>query len=134
MQNDSRSAVWEQVIDIIQDQSKKNMGFFILENVMGQAHKSPDSAISFMEQSVLRIQQTTTYLVSVFELDSRDFHLPQHRRRIYIVGVNQKYVSLPVPCPSPLPEKSVSELWADILHPAVENDRPRPYMWCESGM
>lgn len=122
--DDERAGVFEQVTKIIIDQYQKGMAFWIIEMVLGQTFIDPSTGKSYYDAWLQEIsRECPACLISCFRLDSRDYWLPQHRERIYTVGIHMRYSSTPVPRPLPLPKVSVQSLWQELLHPGLPPNR-----------
>ena len=110
---DSRGTLFFQIEKIIE--AKKPM-FFILENVRGLTTHNNGETFKSIKKI---LEQKLGYTVSSWVLNSRDYGVPQTRRRVYIVGTkNGKIIDMPlekdpskIPYPSTwhLLEKEVDE-------------------------
>jgi DNA (cytosine-5)-methyltransferase 1 len=59
--------------------------FFVFENVAGLGHRPSSSSL----HSFLEAFGVAGFRVTTFYLDSADFGIPQHRKRMFIVGFNK---------------------------------------------
>lgn len=84
---DTRGTLFFEVARILKDKRPKG---FILENVEGLV--THDGGKTF--QVILEILNSLHYKVSYRVLNSKDFGVPQERKRIYIVGSKSKTVDL----------------------------------------
>ncbi|MEM6320095.1 MAG: DNA cytosine methyltransferase [Bacteroidota bacterium] len=73
--------------DIVRILKEKKPASFLLENVSGLKHH--DGGNTF-RQIVETLQNELGYFVTTRELDAADYGVPQHRKRIYIVGFINK--------------------------------------------
>ena len=122
--DDKRAKVFEQVTRIIIDQTQKGMAFWIIEMVLGQTFIDPSTGKSYYDAWLQEVsEKCPACFISCFRLDSRDYWLPQHRERIYTVGIHRRYSLIPVPRPAPLPKISVQSLWQELLHPGLPVNR-----------
>ena len=133
---DPRAQVFGKVSDIIVDQGHKAAHFFILEMVPGMdemrswnvrtRHSTPFAA--WLADLSTRAPM---WEVHVWQMDTANY-LPQHRERIYAVGVN-KHVAYRSPQPPrrPAPEKRI--MLSHLLHPGIEpnqeQDLPARLRW-----
>jgi len=76
--------------DIVRILSAKKPKAFLLENVAGLV--SHDGGKTF-KQILSTLEEELEYSVHYKMLDSADYGVPQHRRRIYIVGFNKEIES-----------------------------------------
>ena len=126
---DERSAVFEAVHRMICFQGLSGMQFFIVEQVPGQdtlpkKHRLRGETETHYTQWLQRLSlEAPMFFVSGFRLNTCNYHLPQHRERLYTVGVHRSMVTVPVPHPPSLPNVSLHEMWDSVLHPALGHDR-----------
>lgn len=73
--------------DIVRILKEKRPESFLLENVSGLKHH--DKGNTF-KQIIDTLEDELGYFVTTRELDSADYGVPQHRKRIYIVGFNEQ--------------------------------------------
>jgi DNA (cytosine-5)-methyltransferase 1 len=59
---------------------------FLLENVVGLVNHDKGNTFRIIQESLIELGYELTYQI----LDSADFGLPQHRKRIYIVGFDKR--------------------------------------------
>jgi len=72
--------------DIVRILKEKKPESFLLENVSGLKHHDNGNTL---KQIMTTLRNELGYWVDIKELDSADYGVPQHRRRIYIVGFNK---------------------------------------------
>ncbi len=77
--------------DIVRILKEKQPKSFLLENVSGLLHH--DNGQTF-KQIIKTLEEELGYWVTTKVLDSADYSIPQHRRRIYIVGFNKKIAKI----------------------------------------
>jgi DNA (cytosine-5)-methyltransferase 1 len=77
--NDSRGELFYILVEFIKKSQPK---FFLLENVMGLVTSNKGENFKIVIESL----RETGYKVTWAILDSQNFGLPQHRKRVYIVG------------------------------------------------
>jgi DNA (cytosine-5)-methyltransferase 1 len=83
---DERGEVYYRIIDILVQKEPK---FILLENVRNL--KSHDGGKTYME--VMRaLSEDANYEADSVVLDTKDFGLPQTRRRIFIFGIHRNYL------------------------------------------
>jgi site-specific DNA-cytosine methylase len=97
--NHSLAQVWDKVCEILCDQAKKGAVFFIIEMVPGMAHKPRGQAMSFHEQWIE--DMSPMWSCQTFQVNSKDYGLPQCRRRNYTVGFNKSRLTMPPQPPPP---------------------------------
>ena len=123
---DDRSRVWWKVTDILIDQGQKGSWFFILEIVVGmdthQAGAGGDRSrrhadTPYQEWLALFSKEAPMWEVHVWSLNTQAY-LPQHRERLYTVGVNRA-VGCTSPRPPPMTNASDRLGLADLLHPDI---------------
>lgn len=98
------------------------MAFFIIEMVEGQDFcPSPRwSSTSCYTEWVQRLaREAPSWLASSFKLNAQQYGLPQHRVRLYTLGVNRLHTALPVSSLPRVPYSSPEQLWKRVLHPAL---------------
>ena len=78
--------------DIVRILKKKEPSSFLLENVSGLVNH--DGGKTFKE-IIRTLEKELGYLVRAKVLDSADFGVPQHRKRIYIVGFHKDVFEKP---------------------------------------
>jgi DNA (cytosine-5)-methyltransferase 1 len=81
----------------------------VFENVPGLR----DTEGGTFYRKVLRAFAKLRYCTTTWILDAADFGVPQHRSRLFIIGVRQG-PSLPPPAPSPSPQVSVRHAISDL--------------------
>ena len=133
---DNRAQVFWKVNDIIIDQGHKGALFFILENVTGmdKKHSGDDRTrhpTPFAEWLADLSTRAPMWEVHVWKMDTANY-LPQHRERIYTVGVNRSMqCRSPHPPCRPAAEQRIP--LSDILHPGIqpnqETDLPPRLRW-----
>ena len=127
--NDPRAQVFSKVNDIIIDQGHKGAYFFILEMVDGMnthrktRHGNCDNLRHLPEMTPYNTRlsdlsrRAPMWEVHVWMMDTQNY-LPQHRRRLYTIGVN-KSVGCTTPCTPPLPMPFQQITLADLMHPGI---------------
>ena len=108
-ESDSRSdVIWA----LIQHIKKRQPRFFILENVLGLALHHRDTLELIMK--ALRNVFTAdgdSYAVQVATFNSKDFQVPQRRRRIYIMGIRKLgRESVKIEWPTPTGQVSIRSI------------------------
>lgn len=73
--------------DIVRILKEKKPASFLLENVSGLKHHDKGNTL---KQIIDTLKNELGYWVDLKELDSADYGVPQHRRRIYIVGFSKE--------------------------------------------
>ena len=124
--NDVRSQVWWKVTDILIDQGQKGAWFFIVEIVSGMNTRQAgadrdrsrhDASTPYQEWLDILSQDAPMWDVQPWTLNTQDY-LPQHRERLYTVGINRS-----VGCSSPRrPPRTSTEdrlALAELLHLAM---------------
>ena len=142
---DTRSQVFWKVNDIIVDQGHKGALFFILEMVTGidAMHSGGDRPRHHPDGDRPRQQtplaewlsdlsaRAPMWEVHVWHMDTADY-LPQHRERLYTVGVNKNTACISPHRPR-RPDSDQRITLSDILHPGIpqnqEQDLPARLRW-----
>ena len=88
--------------------------YFILENVNRILTIDNKQTI----QTIKKILKDLGYLVDIFQLDSKDYGVPQTRRRAFIYGL-KKNLKIMFP-PTPPPKKKLKKTTLDILEKEVD--------------
>ena len=123
---DERSRVWWKVTDILIDQGRKGSWFFILEIVIGmdthQAGAGGDRSrhhadTPYGEWLAIFSKEAPMWEVHVWSMNTQAY-LPQHRERLYTVGINRA-VGCTSPRPPPMTYASDRLGLADLLHPGI---------------
>lgn len=108
VENSERGNLFFCIADILEAKRPKA---FILENVRHLIKHDDGKTFAV----ILDILKTLNYQVTYKVLKASDFNVPQHRPRVFIVGVDQdrlKPDSLPFEFPRPLPlTKTMSDIW-----------------------
>jgi len=73
--------------DIVRILMEKKPEAFLLENVAGLVNHGNGRTFELIKTT---LENDLDYWISTKVLDSADYEVPQHRRRIYIVGFNKK--------------------------------------------
>ncbi|CAE7265647.1 ssoIIM [Symbiodinium sp. CCMP2456] len=121
--SDERHAVFEKVHEIIVFQGSLGMAFFITEMVLGHDHTQRGEELSAYKTWLFRMaRDAPMYLLSSFILPTQDY-LPQHRERIYTLGIHKQHTALPVPMSPAMP--GMRQSWARVLHPGMPTHRER---------
>lgn len=107
--DDQRGRVIQWVIKHIK---KRLPRCFLLENVEGLVKRHSKFFNWLLEQinSIKDSNGKKAYTVHWQILNSNDFRLPQHRRRVYIVGTLNKYVQSPFTWPAPLGKRKLTAI------------------------
>lgn len=114
--------------------------FFIMEQVVGhdavsrEEEKDVDeeASSSYMKWLCDLQERAPFFAIAKWRLDAREFGLPQHRSRLYTIGVRREYLRLPPPRPAPLPLERPENLWQKFLHPGLPKTREEfltPQQW-----
>lgn len=90
---DHRILVFEKIIEWIEAFARRNLQWFILENVKG-IDKKFGGRPSFLQQIQARLDAIPNFQVRLWLLNSCDYFLPQQRARYYIVGVRSSVLGL----------------------------------------
>ena len=91
MQADTRTRVFQQIVAHIIEQSGRKLSFFVIENVEGLKKRWRGQDMPYLRKIMYQLENG---LVGRWEIAHRvvntsSFGLPQHRRRIYIVGIRR---------------------------------------------
>ena len=128
---DPRAAVFARVLSWIRHLAKRSLQFYVIENVPGLAHarrserrgpargascasRKPACGASCARRRGKRTRKSALKQVQrrlhgfgfhqeVFYLNTKDFGLPQHRPRIYIIGVRKSCMARPLLSPRGFP-------------------------------
>ena len=132
--NDKRADVFLKVTDILKDQGKKGAYFFILEMVPGmdtphsedpsnEAGRKSQSDCTWHGQTPFEkwlealTRDAPMWEVHVWTMATQDY-LPQHRERLYTVGVNRAAGCMS-PRPPPKPRSHERPRLAEMMHPGI---------------
>lgn len=90
LHQDERYMVFKRVTDSIVHQGHGSALFFVLEQVMGFCHVPQGQASSPLDSWLADLQaRAPMWQVHVNYMNSADY-LPQHRPRVYVVGLNRR--------------------------------------------
>jgi DNA (cytosine-5)-methyltransferase 1 len=83
---DPRADTLTQYLRVLGDTRPKA---FLLENVLGLGYSGKSEGLDFIRRGVARInlETGTQYSLTVMALNAADFGVPQHRERLFVVGV-----------------------------------------------
>lgn len=84
---DKRGTVFNECLETIKNSSPK---VFILENVKGLLTHDNGKTFDFIIKKLNNVNKKT-YNIYYKVLNTVDYNLPQHRQRIYIIGIKKKY-------------------------------------------
>ena len=116
---DLRSGPSDKMVEILEDQGQKGCYFFVVEMVPGQGHRRKGATLSDHDVWVRDLEvRAPMWQVWAWKLDSQDYGLPQHRERLYTIGLH-KAVQRAVLLPRIAARRSLAEQWADVLHPGI---------------
>ena len=88
---DKRAHVFKRIIRwCIHLARRGDLQFFVIENVVGIAHKKKGQSSLFRLMRMLRLG--TGFKVVAWKLNARDFGVAQNRPRVYIVGVRKSHM------------------------------------------
>lgn len=95
--NDARNTLFQNYLDIADIIKPK---VIIMENVrLLTSMKDPDG--TFVKERILKVFKSHGYISSFYELNAKDFGVPQHRERVFFIGVREDLSKIPsVPLPS----------------------------------
>lgn len=79
---------------------------FLLENVVGLVNHDKGNTLKVIQESLIEEGYSISYKV----LDSADFGLPQHRKRIYIVGFDKSVFGENIDFQFPNPSSKVTDI------------------------
>ena len=112
-ENDPREAVFQKVTDIIVSQGKKRCFGFCLEMVLGIAHRSREQ--SYYETWIEQLRERAPmFRIDTWPMNSMDY-VPQHRPRLYTVGVLRELLG-DAGIPPPMPPANMRAPLGDLLH------------------
>ena len=125
--DDERAALFAAVSNMIKCHGKRTLKLFVIEMVCAQDHKSSRNKkeMSFCKSWVAELATCMPeFCITCHRLNSADYLLPQHRIRLYTVGVRKSCSGMTsFPQVPPLPRQSPEGLWAQILHRALPDMR-----------
>ena len=87
---DSRCSVFDQVGEWIKHLVKFGLLWFVLENVSGILKRGAQDAISWADRFIAELQASLPagWNICIRRADCMDFGIPQHRPRVFVVGVS----------------------------------------------
>lgn len=85
--NDERSLVFKKILTYLEDGAAKGLKWFILENVPGIRNRKNKGPSYLTELYVWFASKLPQFTVVDWDMDPREYGLPQARGRVYIVGV-----------------------------------------------
>ena len=125
--DDIRAQVFMKVTDVIVDQGYKGAHFFLLEMVEGMAHEAASEKHSRARDAQAESPHTVwvaelgarapMWEIHVWKLNTRSY-LPQHRPRLYTVGVS-RIMGCQSPRPPVSPPLAMRPCLDNILHPGI---------------
>ncbi len=92
--NDDRGTLFQEYVRILKELQPRG---FLFENVYGLLGAQGGDAIKQIVQAFKEVGYKLSYRV----LDTADYGVPQHRERLIIVGLKDKYFKLPKPTHGP---------------------------------
>ena len=121
-EEDERAQIFEQVTAAIKEQARRGVLLgFLIEMVPGMAHSRSSTGLggpSYYEQWMQEIQRDMPdFYVVDWVMQSADY-LPQHRERLYTVGLRRDALGAGILAPPRLPRQAqlLRTRLADILH------------------
>ena len=119
---DVRARIFERVIEAIKEQARRGVLIgFVIEMVVGMAHSRRSTGLggpSYHSQWIQEIQNDMPYFyVCTWKMQSADY-VPQHRERLYTVGLRRDVLGAEILMPPRLPSQAqlLRASLADILH------------------
>ena len=113
---DPRNSLWREYFRIVREAQPE---FIVLENVPGMLFEKNAKEWN----DLLKVCEDAGFYTSFGVLDSADFGVPQHRRRLFVVGSRKGKVELPEGNPNL--RVTVQEALQDLERPAnVPNHQP----------
>jgi len=82
--DDPRNHLYKYFIELIKDVQPR---IFLMENVRGMLNKSKEIMDDFSKN-------LTNYRATIFLLNAKEFGVPQHRERVFILGTNDKNIEV----------------------------------------
>ena len=126
-ENDPRERVFRQVTKFIKSQGRKRCLGFIVEMVLGIAHRSREQ--SYYEVWLEDLQRSAPmFRIDTWLVNSKDY-VPQHRPRLYTVGVLRELLG-DAGIPPPMPLAIMRASLGDALHkgmPPVDENMLTPH-------
>lgn len=110
MIDDPRNVLYKSFVDFVGDIQPK---FFVMENVPGLVSMAKGA----VRDAVLDDFTSRGYNVSWKILSADDFGVPQHRRRVFFVGLNKKYfgdMTFEFPNPTDIKKVSCKDAISDL--------------------
>ena len=126
-ENDPRERVFRQVTKFIKSQGRKRCLGFIVEMVEGIAHRSREQSYYEVWFEDLR-RSAPMFRIDTWLINSKDY-VPQHRPRLYTVGVLRELLG-DAGIPPPMPLASMRAPLGDALHkgmPPVDENMLTPH-------
>ena len=115
-EDDPRERVFRQVTKLIISQGRKRCLGFIVEMVLGIAHRSREK--SYYEGWFQYLQRhCPMYRIDTWFMNSKDY-VPQHRPRLYTVGVLREALG-DAGIPPPMPLASMRAALGEALHKGI---------------
>lgn len=127
MKEDYRNYLFESYIKIL-DNYKPS--FFIFENVMGMLSAAPDGS-PIVDKIRSAFNEAGYYVIEDFKqavFDVADFGVPQHRKRVIILGVNkEKFSKQTCTCGAGIEtyKAIIDEFYGDIMPRFKKQSKPR---------
>ena len=125
--DDKRAQVFTTVSNMVKCHGRRALKIFIIEMVCAQDNNTSGSnrGSSFYKDWLTDLAMCMPdFCISSHRLNSADFMVPQHRLRLYTVGVRKSCsATTSFPVVLPLPRQPPKLQWRKILHPALSHDR-----------
>ena len=115
-ENDPRERVFRQVTKFIKSQGRKQCLGFIVEMVLGITHRSREQSYYEVWFEELR-WSLPMFHITTWLINSQDY-VPQHRPRLYTVGVLRELLG-DAGIPPPMPLASMRACLGDALHKGI---------------
>ena len=96
--DDQRGQLFIETLEVIYTKKPK---IFIIENVKGLITANGGKAIEYIESYINK--NLKQYSISVIEMNTKDYGVPQSRPRIFIVGILNQLCTAEIKTPRPIP-------------------------------
>lgn len=117
--NDPRLTLPENYAHILSELNKHyGLDFFVFENVLGLKHKAHSELFGYFK----KLFERAGFTIFEGELDAQDFGVAQVRKRVFVVGFNQKKykdVRFEFPTGDPANRKTVREIIGSLPSPTI---------------
>ncbi len=104
--NDERGQIIYSLVEILK---KKNVPFFILENVKGLINHDKGKTL----QTIVKLLEEAGYELNYNVLNSLDYGVPQMRERVYFVGIRKGLSKKKFEWPKQVKSKSIEKFLCD---------------------